>query len=116
MGRKARLSKVSRRSNDTQVNSPFYRSSQVRDYYNEITLRFKGDYSVVFRAYNDGIAYRFENHSPKTFCILHEEASYQFPTDATATVPYVFRGKDGDFNDQSSVPLKTSMPQLPSHS
>lgn len=99
-GEKARLSKVSRRSNDTQVNSPFYRSSQVRDYYNEITLRFKGDYSVVFRAYNDGIAYRFENHSPKTFCILHEEASYQFPTDATATVPYVFRGKDGDFNDQ----------------
>ena len=99
-GDKARLSKVTEKKNDTQIDAPFYRSSCVRDYYNELTLRFKGDYSVVFRAYNDGVAYRFVNHAQKPFCILNEEVDYRFPADVTASVPYVNAGKDGDYNGQ----------------
>lgn len=99
-GDKARLSKVTEKKNDTQIDAPFYRSSCVRDYYNELTLRFKGDYSVVFRAYNDGVAYRFVNHVKKPFCILNEEVDYRFPADVTASVPYVNAGKDGDYNGQ----------------
>lgn len=99
-GDKARLSKVTEKKNDTQIDAPFYRSSCVRDYYNELTLRFKGDYSVVFRAYNDGVAYRFVNHAKKPFCILNEEVDYHFPADVTASVPYVNAGKDGDYNGQ----------------
>lgn len=99
-GDKARLSKVTEKKNDTQIDAPFYRSSSVRDYYNELTLRFKGDYSVVFRAYNDGVAYRFVNHAKKPFCILNEEVDYRFPADVTASVPYVNAGKDGDYNGQ----------------
>jgi len=99
-GDKARLSKVTEKKNDTQIDAPFYRSSCVRDYYNELTLRFKGDYSVVFRAYNDGVAYRFVNHAKKPFCILNEEVDYRFPADVTASVPYVNAGKDGDYNGQ----------------
>ena len=63
-------------------------------------MKFKGDYSVVFRAYNDGIAYRFVNHAKDPFCIVREEVDYRFPADAVATVPYVNRGNDGDFNSQ----------------
>lgn len=99
-GDKARLSKVTEKKNDTQIDAPFYRSSCVRDYYNELTLRFKGDYSVVFRAYNDGVAYRFVNHAKKPFCVLNEEVDYRFPADVTASVPYVNAGKDGDYNGQ----------------
>lgn len=99
-GDKARLSKVTEKKNDTQIDAPFYRSSCVRDYYNELTLRFKGDYSVVFRAYNDGVAYRFVNHAKKPFCILNEKVDYRFPADVTASVPYVNAGKDGDYNGQ----------------
>lgn len=99
-GDKARLSKVTEKKNDTQIDAPFFRSSCVRDYYNELTLRFKGDYSVVFRAYNDGVAYRFVNHAKKPFCILNEEVDYRFPADVTASVPYVNAGKDGDYNGQ----------------
>lgn len=99
-GDKARLVKVTEKKNDTQIDAPFYRSSCVRDYYNELTLRFKGDYSVVFRAYNDGVAYRFVNHAKKPFCILNEEVDYRFPADVTASVPYVNAGKDGDYNGQ----------------
>lgn len=99
-GDKACLAKVTEKKNDTQIDAPFYRSSCVRDYYNELTLRFKGDYSVVFRAYNDGVAYRFVNHAKKPFCILNEEVDYRFPADVTASVPYVNAGKDGDYNGQ----------------
>ena len=31
----------------------------VNDTYNELILKFKRNYQVIFRAYNDGIAYRF---------------------------------------------------------
>ena len=49
------------------VPSPFYRANELRDYYNELTLRFKKDWNVEFRAYNDGIAYRFVSRSKKPF-------------------------------------------------
>lgn len=32
---------------------------KVRNQYNQIELKFKGNYSLVFRAFNNGIAYRF---------------------------------------------------------
>lgn len=35
------------------------KSSEIVDKHNELTLDFEGDYSVVFRAYNEGVAYRF---------------------------------------------------------
>lgn len=54
----------------------------------------------MFRAYNDGVAYRFVNHAKKPFCILNEGVDYRFPADVTASVPYVNAGKDGDYNGQ----------------
>ncbi|KQR72190.1 glycoside hydrolase family 97 protein [Pedobacter sp. Leaf176] len=35
------------------------KSKVIVDQYNELTLRFKGNYQIIFRAYNDGVAYRF---------------------------------------------------------
>ena len=58
-GEKAKLSGTSGKKVDQMIPSPFYRASELRDHYNELTLRFKKDWNVEFRAYNDGIAYRF---------------------------------------------------------
>lgn len=99
-GRNLRLSKKSVRSCDALVPAPFYRAKELRDHYNELTLRFKGDYSVVFRAYDDGIAYRLVSHDKKPFRIMREQVEYRFSGDPVATVPYVNRGKDGDYNAQ----------------
>jgi len=38
------------------------KSKQITDNYNELKLDFKGNYSVYFRAYDDGVAYRFETN------------------------------------------------------
>lgn len=99
-GEQAKLSGTSRKSVDRMVPSPFYRAGELRDHYNELTLRFKKDWSVEFRAYNDGIAYRFVSSSKKPFNVADEVVDYHFSADVTASVPFVRSGKDGDFKSQ----------------
>ncbi|MCM1150991.1 MAG: glycoside hydrolase family 97 protein [Alistipes sp.] len=99
-GPSARVLRTSRTSVDTAVPSPLYRSAEVRDHYNALTLKMRGDWSVEFRAYDDGIAYRFATTSKKPFDIAAEQAEYRFPDDFAATLPYVAVGHDGDFESQ----------------
>ena len=99
-GENAKLSGTSRKSVDEMIPSPFYRASELRNHYNGLTLRFKKDWNVEFRAYNDGIAYRFVNQGKKPFRVVTEVSDYCFPSDMTASVPYVKSGKDGDYNSQ----------------
>ena len=39
--------------------------ANIRDHYNELRLNMEGGYAVVFRAYNEGAAYRFETSLPQ---------------------------------------------------
>ena len=87
-GENDKPSKVTRKSVDGEIKSPFYRAEELDEEYNEMTLQFKG-FNVVFRAYDDGIAYRFVNRTKKPFNVVDELVDYRFPTDATASVPYV---------------------------
>lgn len=55
-----RVKKAVRRSADNVLHPVVpTKFSSVIDRYNELTLRMAGDYSVVFRAYDTGVAYRF---------------------------------------------------------
>ncbi len=56
--------------------------SEIVEQYNELTLEMTGDYSVIFRAYNDGVAYRFQTNFSKKIKIKEEEVTYNFPKDA----------------------------------
>lgn len=42
-GEKAKLAGTSGKKVDQMIPSPFYRANELRDYYNELTLRFKKD-------------------------------------------------------------------------
>ena len=55
---------------------------EIVEEYQELTLEMKGNYSVIFRAYNDGIAYRFRTNFKKKIKIVQEEVSYRFLKDA----------------------------------
>lgn len=51
----------------------------LRDYYNELTLNMAGNYSVQFRAYNNGAAYRFVlNHKGK-LTVNDETVEFNMP-------------------------------------
>jgi len=78
------------------INTPFYKKDKVPDNCNELTLTFKGDFGLIFRAYNDGVAYRFFTAKAYEFNIDNEEANFNFKDDDKAYLPFVndYRHKD----------------------
>ena len=58
---------------------PIYRKQSIKDHFNELTLEFKGGYSLVFRAYEDGVAYRFISDLKKPFMVESEQAVFNLP-------------------------------------
>ena len=99
-GQDVKVKKASRSSEDAIVPSPLYRRSEVRDHYNALTLQLSRGWEVQFRAYDDGVAYRFVSTAKKPFEVAAETVEYVFPSDYTMTVPYVRSGNDGDLNSQ----------------
>lgn len=83
-------------SNDKLIKSDFYKKEYVEDYYNELTLSFRSNYNIIFRAYNDGIAYRFCVRYPSPITIVKEEITYNFTDDHIIYIPYVNAGKSDD--------------------
>ena len=81
---------------DKLIKANFYKKEYVEDYYNEITISFKGNFNVQFRAYNDGVAYRFCTRFPKPITIINENVCYNFDEDYTIYVPYVNARKSED--------------------
>jgi len=55
------------------------KSARLRESYNELRLEMEGGYAVVFRAYNEGAAYRFETALPRPAVkVFREEVSLRF--------------------------------------
>jgi alpha-glucosidase len=55
------------------------KQAHIPEQYNELRLNFKGNYTVCFRAYNDGVAYRFETALGKELTVKNEPIQYQLP-------------------------------------
>jgi len=55
------------------------KQAHIPEQYNELRLNFKGNYTVCFRAYNDGVAYRFETALGKEIIVKNEPIQYQLP-------------------------------------
>lgn len=55
--------------------------SAVENHYNELTLEMAGDYSIIFRVYNDGVAYRFRTDMEGQITVTAEEVAYRFLED-----------------------------------
>ena len=89
LGLQPKVNSAKQRSND-QVVEPVVRQkfAKIRDRYNELRLTMDGGYTVVFRAYNEGVAYRFETTLPdKQVKIYGEEANFNFPTNFVVYYP-----------------------------
>ncbi len=64
---------------DTSLATVWGSRKKIRDYYNQLTLNFNGDFSVEFRAYNTGIAYRFVTRlKDKQVTVKTEEVAFHF--------------------------------------
>src|SRR5206468_10308168 len=64
------------------------KSTKIRESYNELRLDMEGGYAVVFRAYNEGAAYRLETSLPQQQVKVYgEEANFNFPSDFIVFYP-----------------------------
>ncbi len=96
LGNNPRLLKKSQRSVDETINTRLYKKKNVVDRFNELTLYFKGEYGIVFRAYDDGIAYRFFTSREGEIIVASEKAEFNFPGDYSCWIQYVNRWGEGD--------------------
>jgi alpha-glucosidase len=77
-------------SSHDQVVEPVVRQqfAKIRDHYNELRLSMDGGYSVVFRAYNEGVAYRFETSwTQEKVKIYGEDGAFNFASDFVVYYP-----------------------------
>ncbi len=63
-----------------------YKFARIRDCYNGLELEFEGGWAVEFRAYDDGIVYRFITSFAGEVEVDQEEMSINFPGDYSAVV------------------------------
>lgn len=97
-GQNSTLKNVKTLSVNQEIEAHFYKRKKIDDHYNELVLNFKENFSLIFRAYNEGIAYRFVATGNKDFIVKNEEASFNFDKDYNAFVPFV----KGEFKDIES--------------
>lgn len=103
-GLNPKVKKISRRSVNETIYPPIYKKKSIKDQFNELTIDFKGGYSLVFRAYEDGAAYRFVSELKKPFMVESEQASFCFPND-----PKVFvASPKGRMNEGKKDPFYSS--------
>lgn len=93
-GDKPRVTGQWRQSVQAVIPSPLYKKKEVHDRYNEMILKFKGGFDMVFRAYDDGFAYRFRTNKKGEIEVTAEEATFNFSSDRPAYAPYANRVAD----------------------
>ena len=77
------------RSYDQTVEPPVRQKfAKIRENYNEVRIEMEGGYAVVFRAYNEGAAYRFETSLPQAQVrVYSEEVRFNFTGDTIVFYP-----------------------------
>ena len=102
LGQKPVVRNAKTRSVNQSVKTQLYKRAEIPEIYNELTLTLKGNYKVIFRAYDEGVAYRFETDFRKPIIIENETANFNFDADYQGVIPYVLRraGQEGDLISQ----------------
>lgn len=76
------------------VQAPFYRVKEFGIDCNELELRLNNGFSLLMRAYNDGMAYRFVAGRKGEMTVVEERAEFNFADDFEAYIPYSTNPKD----------------------
>lgn len=97
-GKGSKVKSVNRNSIKSTITPFFYKKDIIQDICNEIVFDFKKNFRLVFRAYEEGIAYRFESKTKTPFIVVNEQADFNFGENVNAYIPYV--KKEGSFDVQ----------------
>jgi alpha-glucosidase len=71
------------------ITATVYKKAVIPDHYNQLAINFKNNYGVIFRAYDDGVAYRLITNRKDSLIVISEEANFNFDNDYKTLIPYV---------------------------
>jgi alpha-glucosidase len=94
IGLKPQLKRQKINSINNTIKTFYGTNAEILNNYNETALTFKDNYSVIFRAYNDGVAYRFVTNIDGEIKVKNEEASFSFIGDHNA---FLIMGKKDNY-------------------
>ena len=116
VGRTPRITGERRKKIKDNIESPFYRFKEFVATGNELDLKLKGGFGIIFRAYNEGVAYRFYTTQSSDIIIKEEQAEFNFKEDYTAYLPYTTNDKKpmamAFQNVYDITPLSKAQPKL----
>ena len=116
VGKTPRITGERRRKIKGNIESPFYRFKEFVATGNELDLKLKGGFGIIFRAYNEGVAYRFYTTQSSDIIIKEEQAEFNFKEDYTAYLPYTTNDKKpmamAYQNVYDITPLSKAQPKL----
>ena len=116
VGKTPRITGERRRKIKDNIESPFYRFKEFVATGNELDLKLKGGFGIIFRAYNEGVAYRFYTTQSSDIIIKEEQAEFNFKEDYTAYLPYTTNDKQpmamAFQNVYDITPLSKAQPKL----
>lgn len=116
VGKTPRITGERRRKIKDNIESPFYRFKEFVAIGNELDLKLKGGFGIIFRAYNEGVAYRFYTTQSSDIIIKEEQAEFNFKEDYTAYLPYTTNDKKpmamAYQNVYDITPLSKAQPKL----
>ena len=116
VGKSSRVTRERRKKIEDKVESPFYRFKEFIAACNELDLKLQGGFGVTFRAYDDGVAYRFYTTVASEVTVKDEMAEFNFPQDYTAYLPYTTNDKKpmamAYQNVYDITPLSKAQPKL----
>ncbi len=91
------------------INAINYIKVTIPDEYNQLTLNCRGDYGIVFRVYNDAVAYRFFTKRSGNIIVNNEEANFNFSDDYKAFIPIQWDYREGRIFNSSFEALYHEM-------
>ena len=64
-----------------------HKDAKIDDVYRQLTLQFTGGYQLIFRAYDDGVAYQFVDQQEGDRMVIDETLDLTFPNSTTSIFP-----------------------------
>ena len=87
-GASSKVRTVNRRTVDEIIKPPVaQKRKEIPDHFTEMEILFREPFRLVFRAYDDGVAYRIKTDIEGDMTVKSEEAAFTFPTDESLFIP-----------------------------
>jgi len=94
LGENAKIISTKTENVNTSFAAINYKRLKITDNYNQLIINCKGDFGLIIRAYNDGVAYRFFTKLKGEIIIKNEITNFNFNKNHNSFIPIMWDYRD----------------------